>query len=433
MSDPNQEDQGNELPLLATPRVQVHYVSNHVELSIALKQLSESTGPIAIDAERASGFKYSQRAYLIQMKAENSDIFLVDPIAEPEFTSSSAFEALRNLLSSRTWILHAATQDLPCLYELGLKPGGIFDTELAARLAGEPKVGLGSLTESMLGLRLAKEHSAADWSTRPLPESWLRYAALDVDVLHELAAEIFARLTKQGKSEWAAQEFEALESFRPKPPKPDRWRSITGLSKVKDQQSYEIARRLWQSREELASNLDVSPGRLIPDSSILAVATEKPKSKSELASLKTFSGRASRSYLDTWWKAVTAAYKASELPTLRLERTAEFPNHRNWAIKFPAADKRLRFAKSALTELANQINVPLENLLTPDYLRNVSFTPPEDLSEKSITDRLGQLGARRWQQELCSTKIFEAFSLAEQSPDEAVDPNLPEPDEHEAL
>ena len=115
------------------------------------------------------------------------------------------------------WVLHAANQDLPCLAEIGLVPTRIFDTELAARLAGLPRVGLGAVVESLLGFSLVKGHSAADWSTRPLPEEWLVYAALDVEVLVDLRDALAAILEEQGKTEWARQEFEAILGRRAAP------------------------------------------------------------------------------------------------------------------------------------------------------------------------------------------------------------------------
>ena len=422
-----------ELPLLQNPRANVHFVTNQSELAGVVAALSSSKGSIAIDAERASGFKYSQRAYLVQLRAAESEIFLIDPVASPEMISSKEFAALAALMKDREWILHAATQDLPCLNEIGLYPGAIFDTELAGRLAGQPRVGLGALTESLLQFRLAKEHSAADWSTRPLPEAWLNYAALDVDVLHELKAEVEKLLSQQGKLEWAKQEFDALLRFRPKPQKLDRWRGITGLHKVQDRASLEIARQLWLSREALAQKMDVAPGRLIPDSSILVAATEKPKTRPELAAMKSFSGRASRSYLDTWWEAIQVAHKATVLPALKPEKTDALPNHRNWINKFPEADRRLKYAKASLVELSEKKLVPLENLLTPELLRQVSFTPPETLTVQALSEKLIQLGARPWQIELTAGLIVDAFNLAETAPADPSTVNLPEPDEHEEL
>ena len=433
MTESESAPEVSELPLLQHPRATVQFVTNPDQLRVAVSALADSEGPIAVDAERASGFKYSQRAYLLQLRAANQDIFLIDPVADSEMVSSKAFEELAALMKQREWILHAATQDLPCLNEIGLYPGSIFDTELAGRLAGQPRVGLGTLTESLLKMRLAKEHSAADWSTRPLPESWLNYAALDVDVLHELKSEVEALLIQQGKLEWAKQEFDALLSFRPRPQKLDRWRGITGLHKVQDRSALEIARRLWLAREALAQKMDVAPGRLIPDSSILVAATEKPKTRPELAAMKSFSGRASRSYLDSWWEAIESAQKATVLPTLKPEKTDALPNHRNWITKFPAADRRLKHAKAALVELSEQKLIPLENLLTPELLRQVSFAPPQNLTVQTVSENLKQLGARQWQIELTAELIVKAFILAETAASDPSTLNLPEPDEHEEL
>lgn len=411
----------------------MHYITTPSEMEQAVRDLMSSTGPVAIDAERASGFRYSQRAYLVQLRATETDIFLIDPVQVPETLQDKSYLELAAALKDREWILHAATQDLGCLSEIGLTPGAIFDTELAARIAGQPRVGLGSLTESLLNYRLAKEHSAADWSTRPLPEGWLNYAALDVDVLHELQQAVASLLASQGKSSWAAEEFEALLSFKPKAPKVDRWRSITGLHKVQDRHSLEIARQLWLAREQLAQKMDVAPGRLIPDSSILVASTEKPKTRPELSSLRSFTGRASRSYLDHWWDAISAANRATELPALRPEKNDAIPNHRNWINKFPEADRRLKLAKAALQELSIKTLVPLENLLTPEILRKVSFSPPMEIATETISEQLRLLGARNWQVELTAKEIRDAFTLAQTAPEILKDSDLQEPDEREEL
>lgn len=425
MSEPETDlEETESLPLLASPRAPIALITTPKELSVALEVLAGCDGPIAVDAERASGFKYSQRAYLIQVKGLSTNIFLIDPVSDPNLQDSEEFQRLREVLGSKSWILHAATQDLPCLAELGLNPREIFDTELAARLAGEPRVGLGPLTENLLGFRLAKEHSAADWSIRPLPKEWLNYAALDVDVLHELLAVETKLLNDQNKFAWAKEEFQNLLQFKPKPPKRDKWRGISGIHKIQDRRSLEVCRLLWQAREELAKKMDIAPGRLIPDSSIVAVATAKIGSRSELASMKTFTGRASRTYLDHWWEAVFSASKSANLPELKPEKTDALPSHRTWATKFPEADKRLKYAKAALDEVSKMHKIPLENLLTPDLLRQVCFAPPGDGSISALTQRLSELGARNWQIELTASSIVEAISLAEKVQDDpqAVDP-----------
>ena len=350
-------------------------------------------GDIAIDAERASGFRYSQRAYLIQLALRTGEIFMIDPIAlnEAQHGWSSSTAAI---LNQRTWLLHAATQDLPCLAELGFMPKSVIDTELAARIAGLERVGLGSLALELLDLELAKEHSAADWSIRPLTDAMLDYGALDVDILHELWDEIEKILVAAGKIDWVQQEFSHLLSFRPKPIAAEPWRNLPGLSKVKDEEKLKIAASLWLARDAIASSEDLAPGRLIPDRSIMSAVEQKPRSKRELAANKTFQGRASRTRLDDWWEAIANSSTLDIDPNP--ERGNGIPNHRSWEKRFPEAHIRLNAVRPLLLQLAAEHGLPIENLLTPDYLRRVMFDPAPDLAKT-----LRELGARNWQIELC--------------------------------
>jgi len=397
------------LPLLEKPKnPRVELIATADALAQAVSVLGENAGPIALDAERASGFRYSSRAYLVQAQRGNSPIYLIDPVAISPEGEVAAFSDLAAVLATDVWILHAATQDLGCLAELGLRPTALFDTELGGRLAAIPRVGLGSMTESLLGFRLAKEHSAVDWSVRPMHADWLNYAALDVDVLPDLMAAVAESLREQGKQEYARQEFEALLSFAPRGPKPDRWRGMTGLHDVKDAAKLAIARSLWEAREQLAIKLDVSPGRLVPDSSLVAVVKNTPRSRSELAGRKDFNGRASRTYLDTWWKALDDGANTRDLPPVRLPSTG-IPNHRNWANKFPDAEARLNALKPAMTLVSEHLNIPVENVLTPDFMRQLAWEPPQTVDEASVIAKLGSLGARAWQCQAVAPDFVQAL------------------------
>jgi ribonuclease D len=269
------------------------------------------------------------------------------------------------------------------------------------------------MAESLLGFRLAKEHSAVDWSTRPMQADWLNYAALDVDVLPALMDAVGAALMAQGKSRFATEEFEHLLGFEPKPQKADRWRAMTGLHEVKDQRKLHVAQLIWKAREQLAQKLDVSPGRLIPDSSIVAVAKTTPRSKSELAGRKDFSGRASRTYLDTWWKALDGALQANDydLPPLKVPQVG-IPNHRNWPSRFPEADARLSKLKPVMTALSELHGMPPENILTPDFMRQLAWEPPAELSVATISKALSNAGARDWQVEICAPAFYNALTAA---------------------
>lgn len=408
-----------ELPLLASPRTEVFLVETAEELEEAVQTLAAANGPFAVDAERASGFKYSQRAYLVQIYRAGSPIYLIDPAAIAPDADPKPFAGLSELMKSDAWILHAASQDIPCLRELGLTATSLFDTELGSRIAGLDRVGLGAVTESLLGVRLAKEHSAVDWSTRPLANDWLNYAALDVDVLFDLWAAVEAVLIERNKLEWAKQEFAATLLAQPKPAKVDKWRGMTGLHEVKDAKKLAIARELWSAREALAVKLDVSPGRLIPDSSIVNVVKETPKSKPQLAGNRSFVGRASRSYLDTWWKAIEDGLNSRDLPPIKVAATG-MPNHRIWPTRFPDADRRLKIIRPLIADLGEKHGIPVENILTPDFLRNICFEPPAfDIA--AVASALRAMGARDWQIELTGQLIVEglvASLAAEEAPND---------------
>ncbi len=151
-----------ELRRLDTPSDGVPPVVTSPEgLAEVVAALAAGTGPVAVDAERASGHRYGQRAFLVQLRREGAGTALIDPAALPDLS------ALGAALEDAEWVLHAASQDLPCLAEVGLRPRTLFDTELGSRLAGLQRVGLAAVVEEFLGLGLAKEHSAVDWSTRP--------------------------------------------------------------------------------------------------------------------------------------------------------------------------------------------------------------------------------------------------------------------------
>ncbi|MEI3848334.1 MULTISPECIES: ribonuclease D [unclassified Microbacterium] len=372
-------------------------------LADAARRLAAGQGPVAVDVERASGFRYSQRAYLVQVFRRGVGVFLFDP------PPIGDFQALQDAIGHEEWVLHAASQDLPSLRELGLVPDSIFDTELAARLLGHDRVGLGAVVEDTLGITLAKAHSASDWSTRPLPQSWLEYAALDVEHLVDVRDKLLEELHEQGKADFAAEEFRAVLEREPKPPREEPWRRLSGLHTVRGRKALAVARELWTAREEYARAEDVAPGRLVPDRALVAAVLADPKSKSALAAVKEFTGRASRSQLDRWWAAIEAGRATSHLPLERATGGDSLPPPRAWADRNPEADARLKAARPVVERRAEELRMPTENLLTPELLRRIAWTPPEPVTEASIGDALASLGARSWQIAQTAQLIADAF------------------------
>jgi len=372
------------------------------------------TGPVAIDAERASGYRYSARAYLIQLRREGASTALVDPIA------FDSMEPLQEALGDAEWILHAATQDLPCLAEVGLRPAALFDTELAGRLLGYPRVGLATLVESILGKRMRKEHSAVDWSTRPLPTPWLDYAALDVEVLVELREVLKDELEAAGKAEWARQEFHHLLDHQA-PTRSEPWRRTSGLHRVRGRRALGAVRELWETRDRIARERDVTPGRILPDSAVVEAAVAMPADRAALLAVKGFHGRGAQRYARDWVAALTKVRDLTEddLPA-RAPRLEGPPVPRAWAEKDPVAARRLGIARPAIQELAGKLNLPVENLLTPDYLRRILWTPPASRLEpqlsRQVPEALADLGARAWQIEQVTPLIVDAIMRGEDEP-----------------
>jgi len=380
--------------------------ARYAEMVAAFKA---GTGPVAIDAERASGYRYTARAYLVQLRREGSGTALIDPVPFDNL------EDLQDALDGAEWILHAASQDLPCLTELGLRPTSLFDTELAGRLLGYPRVGLATLVETILGRSMRKEHSAVDWSIRPLPEPWLEYAALDVEVLIELRAALGQELEETGKAEWASQEFQHLITATPSGPRPDPWRRTSGLHRVRGRRSLAAVRALWEARDAIASQRDITPGRIIPDSAIVEAANALPQDRAALLGLQGFHGRGAERYSGQWLAALRDARSLAddELPQLAARYDGP-PPPRTWADKDPIAAARLSHARTAMLALSHQLNMPTENILSPDHVRRVTWEPPEadgDLGER-IAARLAGMGARSWQIELTTGLLVKAIEAA---------------------
>lgn len=403
--DDTDADQVREVVPLVEPADGVPpVVSTPEELARVVAAFGDATGPVAADAERASGYRYGQRTYLVQLRREGAGTVLIDPIALPDLS------ALSDALVGVEWIFHAASQDLPGLAEQGLRPSRIFDTELGARLLGMERVGLAAVVAELLGLGLAKEHSSVDWSTRPLPEEWLRYAALDVEVLVELRAVIAERLAMAGKAEWAAQEFEAVRLAPPPAPRVDPWRRVSGLHAVRDPRRVAVVRELWHTRDENARKRDIAPGRVLPDHAIVAAAQALPRSVPALTDLPAFAGKGTRRRAVLWQQAIDRALALPEtqLPSLRGPRSDAPPPPRAWADRDPAAAARLAAARAVIAELSAEHQVPAENLLQPDLLRRLCWTPPERWDAESITAALLAGGARPWQAQLVGTALASA-------------------------
>jgi ribonuclease D len=379
-------------------------VEDAAALADVVAAFAAGTGPVAVDAERASGYRYSQRAYLVQLRRAGAGTALIDPIACPDLAELSA------AIIDAEWVLHAASQDLPCLAGVGMTPTRLFDTELAARIAGYERVGLATMSEIVLGHQLAKEHSAVDWSRRPLPRPWLAYAALDVEILVDLRDALEGELTRQGKLTWAEEEFAAILAAPPTPPRVDPWRRTSGIHRLRGRRQLAVVRALWEARDELARRRDIAPGRLLPDSALVAAAAAMPMSAEALGRLPGWGGKATRRLVPGMWPVIETARNLPETDLPRPSLPGDGPPPANrWPDRDPPAAERLVRTRAAVTAIAEQHGLPVENLLTPDLLRRITWSPPEPEPE-AVAAALRAAGARSWQVELTATALADALA-----------------------
>jgi ribonuclease D len=375
-------------------------------LADVAERLAAGDGPVAFDAERASGYRYSQRAYLVQIRRRGSGTALIDPVALPDLS------VLQQNVADCEWVLHAASQDLPCLAELGLRPSRLFDTELAGRLLGYERVGLGMMVERVLGFGLEKGHSAADWSTRPLPEPWLRYAALDVELLVELRDALVDQLTETGKLEFAHQEFAAIVAAPPREPRAEPWRRTSGIHRARSRRQLAAVRSMWTARDRIARARDIAPGRVLPDSAIIDAVLNNPADTAELVKLPVFSGPRLRRTASVWMTALAeaAALPDTELPPATASTGGDgLPPPNRWAERDPVAAGRLVRVRAALNAIAAEQHMPVENLVEPALTRRVAWSPPAEPSTANVAATLDAGGARRWQVDLTAGAIAAAL------------------------
>ena len=415
------------IPLLQPSAGTPELIDTEQSFREAIEQLAKGSGPFAVDAERASGFRYSARAYLIQIKRTDGGLHLIDPI--PFGPGHDLFLQLNQLLNTDEVILHASTQDLPCLRELGINPARLFDTELAGRIAGLPRVGLGPLLESIMGVILAKEHSAADWSARPLPKEWLTYAALDVELLVELRNHMYKILEDAKKLPWALEEFASILNAPPAPPRVDPWRRTSGMHKIKRRDQLAVIKSLWIARDEVASKSDIAAGKLLNDSAIVELAIAMPTTKKEFEKCLRPLGLRARwlENLQLWLDSIASAVALPEdqWPTMRTNADT-LPPIKLWRDKFPEKFAPLSHARAAIELIAEENQIPVENLITPEHVRRVCWKPPvgatSALSVSQVESALSELGARQWQIDLVAPALAAALLEREPIPVEVAEP-----------
>ncbi|MFU0560858.1 HRDC domain-containing protein [Gardnerella vaginalis] len=453
-----------EPKLLKEPREGVPEVIDTLE---AYKEycnlLASGSGSLAADAERASGFRYGHEDWLIQFKRKGAGIGLLDPIALGKLGVD--WHEFNKAVGDAPWIIHDSMQDLPGFFDIGLRPRALFDTEIAAKLLGRKRFGLSSVTEYYLGLTLAKEHSAADWSYRPLPRDWRNYAALDVELLIELEEVMSGELKKQGKISWANQEFAHLLSkgAQKKAPHPNPWLRISHISVLMhDKIGLMIAKELWQKRDELARQYDIAPTLLLSDAAIIEAGKRKPSNSREFRSIRILNERVrihtgseqdkmferyapiQRKIKPNVWKAVIedaiSRAKSGEIAIIDYaqssndeddcgcsnessliaknvqdaqesqdvqESQAAPRSMKYWREHHPKRYERLQNVKRSLIKISEDTHTPSEVIIKPQIIRNLCWQ--DDVEHINVKEFLDEQGARMWQSDLIAESVTRAI------------------------
>ncbi len=453
-----------EPKLLKEPREGVPEVIDTLE---AYKEycnlLASGSGSLAADAERASGFRYGHEDWLIQFKRKGAGIGLLDPIALGKLGVD--WHEFNEAVGDASWIIHDSMQDLPGFFDIGLRPRALFDTEIAAKLLGRKRFGLSSVTEYYLGLTLAKEHSAADWSYRPLPRDWRNYAALDVELLIELEEVMSGELKKQGKISWANQEFAHLLSkgAQKKAPHPNPWLRISHISVLMhDKIGLMIAKELWQKRDELARQYDIAPTLLLSDAAIIEAGKRKPSNSREFRSIRILNERVrihtgseqdkmferyapiQRKIKPNVWKAVIedaiSRAKSGEVAIIDYaqssndeddcgcsnessliaknvqdaqesqdvqESQAAPRSMKYWREHHPKRYERLQNVKRSLIKISEDTHTPSEVIIKPQIIRNLCWQ--DDVEHINVKEFLDEQGARMWQSDLIAESVTRAI------------------------
>lgn len=358
-------------------------VSSQDRLQEAADALATGRGPVAVDAERAGSYRYSPRAYLVQLHRRDGAAVLIDPLPITDFSP------LDDVLGEQ-WVMQAAHNDLECLAEIGLRPTTLFDTEIAAQLLGVEKVGLASLVEARLGMRMRKSHGQADWSKRPLRRSWLEYAVLDVYVLPDLHDLLLADLREAGKEQWARQEFAHQLRPRPATDPEERWRRTSGIGRLRSDAQRGALRALWHHRDTVARSRDIAWHRVVRDQVMVEMALTMPATAQQLADVAKLP-RPLLNQAGTWLRVIA---EGARRPEPRPERSDGPPPRslRAWEQRDPDAARRWVALRERLGQRADELQVWRQTLLSADIVADLAWQPPPD-----PVARMLELGARPWQ------------------------------------
>ena len=256
----------------------MEYIRSDERLEALAVQLS-GAALLAIDTEAAGYHRYHDRICLFQVSTR-TDTWVIDTLAVSDIAP------LTPLLASDAVevVLHDADYDLRLLArDYGVRVTHLFDTKLAAQILGEPQIGLASLLEKHLGVKLDKKHQRADWAQRPLPDDMIAYAAEDTKHLPRLRDVLRRLLEQTGRLHWAEEEFRIRVQVDAASTgsDPDAWLRLKNTRDLKPRHLAAL-RELHGWREATAAERDVAPFRVMANETLVEIARRLPERLDQL-------------------------------------------------------------------------------------------------------------------------------------------------------
>jgi ribonuclease D len=349
---------------------------------------------IAADTEAASFHRYKDRVYLVQLSTRRTTA-VIDPLAIADFAPLGTLLADANVEK----VFHDADYDLRTLdRDYGFRARHLFDTRIAAQLAGEPAIGLAALLEKYVGVRLAKAHQRADWSQRPLTTAMLAYAADDTRHLPRLRDAIAERLTVLGRLAWAEEEFHHLEDLRWTGPADDgqAFQRIKG-AKALPPRSLAALRELVAWRDGVAAERDTALFRIIGNEALLAVSRALPRSLGDLGAIRELPASLARRHGAPLVAAVGRALALADRDLPTRERTSRAPHD-------PELDTRVERLKTVRNDVAQKLGIDPGVLCGKSTLEAIVRQRPADLAALARLDDV-----RKWQVEALGAALLAAL------------------------
>ncbi len=235
---------------------------------------------VTVDTEFMRERTYWPELCVVQL-AGDSEVAVVDAMAE-----GIDLAPLGALLADPavTKVFHACRQDIEIFVQLfGAVPAPLFDTQVAAMVAGfGDQVGYDALVAALTGGQIDKAHRFSDWAARPLSPAQVAYAAADVTHLRGVYRKLRARLEKDRRLDWVAEEMAILSDPATYQPDPEQmWERLRPRTNNRRMLGVLRAIAAWREREAQRSN--IPRGRMLKDEALLEIAATAPSDVDALA------------------------------------------------------------------------------------------------------------------------------------------------------